>query len=237
MWSCPRSARRDLLLPFSQGLQHRRRAAQLTGHVDGIACLCSRAQKRSAGRHFAGHYDIGGDQRRLRNIAPSQYDFKAPCQRQQPAQEPVNPALRELSRHSEREKCCPRLAAHGRNIAQTARQAAMPDAHRRVPLAPEVGAFDAEIGSDQQFAAARDVQYGAVIANPHGDSLASCRTGAANALNQFGFACRQGDMIAALLRRSCCWDFHAPPLAIDNVCTLQRRLRAGFPNHSRVFRK
>ena len=86
-------------------------------------------------------------------------------QTDQAAGEASHPGLRQIPRQRQREKGRHRLAAHGGNIAQSARQAAMADRFRRMPVAPEVNAFQREVGRDQGFVSRRQAQHGAVISN------------------------------------------------------------------------
>jgi hypothetical protein len=78
----------------------------------------------------------------------------------------VNPFLRHVPRERQRKKYRHRIPAHGRNIAESPRQAPVPNRFRRMPIPPKVNSFQAEIGCDQHVVAtpARpQPQHGAVI--------------------------------------------------------------------------
>ena len=63
--------------------------------------------------------------------------------------ETSDPGLRQIARQGQRKERRDRLAAHGGDVAQPASQAAVADRFRRVPVAPEVNAFQREVGRDQ----------------------------------------------------------------------------------------
>ncbi len=68
---------------------------------------------------------------------------------EQTAGKMVNPSRRNIAWQSQRKKYCDRLAAHGGNVAQSPRQAPVADRFRRMPVAPEVNAFQREVGRNQ----------------------------------------------------------------------------------------
>ena len=83
----------------------------------------------------------------------------------------AHPALRQVARQRQRKKCRYRLPAHGRDIAQSPRQAAVPNRFRRMPIPPKVNSFQGKVGSDQRVlillraSSRHQSQHGAVISN------------------------------------------------------------------------
>jgi len=67
----------------------------------------------------------------------------------------------------------------------------MPDRVRRVPLAPKVHAFQAEVGRNQRLIAPRQAHDGAIIANADPGARGQPASLAANASNELSFLQRQ----------------------------------------------
>jgi hypothetical protein len=70
-----------------------------------------------------------------------------------------------------------------------------------VPLAPEVDAFQAEVGRDQHFMASGNPQYGTIVTDSAARTRAALRRRAANALDQNLFLQRQGSLPAWIERQ------------------------------------
>src|SRR5438552_11316334 len=78
-------------------------------------------------------------------------------------QESIGPALKQHLSQSQRHKCSHRFAAHNSDITQTPRQAAMTYRFWRVPITPEVHAFQAEVGGYQHLVIRGNSEDGTVI--------------------------------------------------------------------------
>lgn len=118
--------------------------------------------------------------------------MKVVSQLEEPLREAVHPRLRELGRESEGKERRNGLASHGRDIAQSACETAVPDCIRRVPLAAEVHPLEREIRRDERFVSRRQTDDGAIIPDPGRDSRALARSSAtANIFNQQFFRKRQ----------------------------------------------
>jgi len=91
--------------------------------------------------------------------------MRRPRKLQQAFQKTVHPNLRQISGQGERQESGDRLASHGRDIAESSREAAMADDFRRMPLPAEVNTFQAEVGRDQGFVTGRDSEDGTVVAD------------------------------------------------------------------------
>ena len=72
---------------------------------------------------------------------------------------------KQCRRYGKREEGRRRGCSHRGYIAESARQAAVTNRFRRLPLAAEVDAFQIEVSGDDNLMATRDAQYGAVVAN------------------------------------------------------------------------
>jgi len=113
-------------------------------------------------------------------------------QLEEPLEEAVHPRLRELGRESEGKERRNGLASHGRDIAQSACETAVPDCIGRVPLAAEVHPLEREIRRDERFVPRRQTDDGAIIPNPGRDSRALAPSRAtADIFNQQFFRERQ----------------------------------------------
>jgi hypothetical protein len=66
------------------------------------------------------------------------------------------------------------------------------DGFGRVPLAPEVHAFEAEVGGDEQFVAARRAEDCAVVANAADERGRTTPGGSADTADEFSFGHRHG---------------------------------------------
>src|SRR5215472_6116867 len=89
------------------------------------------------------------------------------------SKEAIDPGLPQLGGQTQRQKRRQRLASHGRDVAQPARQTAMPNRLWRVPLAAKVHALQAEIGCDQRVVMVRNSKKRAIVANPGRNSSAN----------------------------------------------------------------
>ena len=102
----------------------------------------------------------------------------------------------------QRKKRRQRLPAHGRDVAEPARQAAMPHRLGRMPCPPEMNILQAEVGCNQGFMTPGNSKHGAVI--PNADSAIQGSTTSfgfpANAGNQSFFMEGQG---AINIARAC----------------------------------
>ncbi len=74
-------------------------------------------------------------------------------------------SVRRLARHGQRQEGRERLSAHRCDIAQPPRKAAQSNELRRIPVAPKMDVFDAEVGRYQHLVARRNAQDGAVVPN------------------------------------------------------------------------
>src|SRR5215468_1765681 len=75
----------------------------------------------------------------------------------------IYPFARKCGGQSKGKKSSDRISPHGGNVTQPTSQASMPDALRRLPIPPEVNAFQAEVSRDQRFMPRRNAQNGTVI--------------------------------------------------------------------------
>jgi hypothetical protein len=156
-----------------------RRASEGTGHIDAVARFRARAQYGFALRAGSDDDDIGEDSSgRLGNVAAGEGHLKHIGLVQQAAEKPVNPALRQISRQGQREKCGDRPPSHGSNVTQAASEAAMADNFGGMPLSPEMDALQTEIGGDQCFVSGRDSHGGAVVPDADADGGATFCAGA-----------------------------------------------------------
>ena len=80
-------------------------------------------------------------------------------------EELVDPALRQVGGQGEREERGEGLAAHGRNVGESAGEAAVADGVGGMPLAAEVYAFERKIGGDQGLGAGEGGEQGAVVSD------------------------------------------------------------------------
>ncbi len=76
---------------------------------------------------------------------------------------PSTQLLGQTRRQSQRKKRRQGFPAHGGDVAEATRQAAMSHGIRRVPRPPEVHVFQAEIGRDQGLMTARNFDHRTVI--------------------------------------------------------------------------
>ena len=113
-------------------------------------------------------------------------------QLEEPLREAVHPRLRELGRESEGKERRNGLASHGRDIAQSACETALPDCIRRVPLAAEVHPLEREIRRNEPFVPPRHTEDRAIVPDPGRDSPALAPSSAtADIFNQQFFRKRQ----------------------------------------------
>lgn len=110
------------------------------------------------------------------------------------AHEAVYPALIDLGRKGQREKCRHRQASHGSDVAEPAGKAAVPDNLGGMPFASKVDTFEAKVGRDQRLMSGGQAQHGAVVANAMNHAGASWRFlnfgprhASAHPLNQLAF--------------------------------------------------
>ncbi len=125
--------------------------AKRSCNVNAIPGLSPGTENGRAGRNLAGNDDVCRDLRGRGNVAACELDFVAAGQGQQAAQKAVYPGLRQIGGKPQRQKAGQRFAAHGGNVAQAARKAAVSYGSWRVPGSPEMYVFNAEIGSDQKL--------------------------------------------------------------------------------------
>ena len=138
----------------------------------------------------ANHDDVGEySSGRLRGVAAGEGDGISPRQLQKSGQEFIDPALRQLGGKRERKKRGARNASHGSDVAQSAGEAAVADGVGGMPLAAKVNVLEREVGGDQHFVSARDVEDGAVVANAMAGFLAASGGGSPNSLDEFEFFC------------------------------------------------
>jgi hypothetical protein len=71
--------------------------------------------------------------------------------------------LRQIFGKAEREEASQWFATHGGNIAQSAREAAVPHYGSRVPGTAEMHVLKAEVSCDQHFEARRDTKNSAIV--------------------------------------------------------------------------
>src|SRR5437763_94031 len=118
-------------MPFPGGAaplrEAQRRAAEGAGNVDGIARTSAVAPQRRSARRSAAHHDVASERLAMPQIATREWDVLAIGQLEQTAIEAIDPARVRPSRQRQREQTESRLAAHRRDIAQTARQRFPPD--------------------------------------------------------------------------------------------------------------
>ena len=111
---------------------------------------------------------------------PASVTADASARARESGEEAVDPAAsgggcEHLAGQREREERGERTRAHGGQIAQAARQGAVADGFRRMPVAAEVAAFQREVGGDQDFVAAGRAQDRAVVADAEGDACGQIR--------------------------------------------------------------
>ena len=147
-------------------MEHGSRFAQLTGDINLVSGSGAGTEEGLSAFNAAHDNDVrhnpGG---RLGRISTRQANFVLLRQAQQPAEEPVNPSLGKLCRHSQGKEGRYWPAAHGGYIAQSAGQAAMSDAFGRLPFTPEMNALEAQVGGHQHLVAWRQTQNRTVIPN------------------------------------------------------------------------
>ena len=80
-------------------------------------------------------------------------------------EELVGPALGQLGGHGKGKKGGEGLAAHGRNVRESAGEAAVTDGVGGMPLAAEVDAFEGKIGSDQGLSTGEGGEHGAIVSD------------------------------------------------------------------------
>jgi hypothetical protein len=129
----------------------------------------------------------------LSRVAACQTHFEFASELQQAAKEAIDPVLWQVAGQSQGEEHSQWHSTHGSDIAESTRQAAMPDAFRRVPVPSEMDILQAEIGSNQGLMTARNWHNRTVIADPKSSAkrcLVRCGGLATKAADQ-GFL-RQG---------------------------------------------
>ena len=147
-------------------LQQGERRAQLSADEDAVAGRGGAAQDGAALRDGADDGDVGehagggfGD------ISAGQGDAGGFGGFQQAVKELVGPALRQIGGQGEREKRGKGLAAHGRDVGESAGEAAVADRVGGMPLAAEVHAFQGEVGGDQGLRAWQGGEQGAIVSD------------------------------------------------------------------------
>ncbi len=180
-----------------------RRATEFSADEDAVAGPGAGAQHRLAFGRGADHDDVGEDSvGRFRGVAAGESDAEFLRQTDQAAGEASDPGLGQIARQGQGKEGRDRFSAHGGDVAQSARQAAVADRFRRMPVAAEVDAFQREVGRDQGFSSRQQAQHGAVVSNSgedrHGSSRRSAPIGSedarqtANLGNQRFFGKRHG---------------------------------------------
>src|SRR5579859_1868278 len=175
------------------------RSAQRAGDVDAVAGTRAGAQDPASGGDLAEHDDIGHDFPRGRKIAAGQLNAEPPRQRLQTSKESVNPSLLQVPRQAERKEACQRCTAHGSDIAQAARQAAVANTLRGVPVAAEMYVLDGKVRGDQKFVAGAGTQDGAVVADSLRYGSVRWRTSQfSDSLDQLPFSHRSPTILMSL---------------------------------------
>src|SRR5437868_5907927 len=111
----------------------------------------------------------------------------AVCEGEQTGKEAVDPLLRQLCRKRERQECRDRPATHGGNVAQPASQTAMSDTLRRLPVAPEVDSFQAEVCGNKRVLSRGKTEQSAVIPDTKKNRGASAIRFLSQSGNQLAF--------------------------------------------------
>ena len=140
--------------------------AELAADEDAVAGLGGAAADGLALRDRSDDGDVGEDSGgRLRDIASGEGDSGLLGGIQQAIEELINPALWKIGGQGEGKKRGEGLAAHGRNVGESAGEAAVADGVGRMPLAAEVHAFQREIGGDESLGAGKGGEHGAIVAD------------------------------------------------------------------------
>ena len=105
----------------------------------------------------------------MRSIASGQGDVELRGKFQQAVEKAVHPALGKLGRQGQRKERCDGISAHGCNVAESARQAAVANALRGMPFAAKMYPFETEVSGDQRLVACGNTQDGAVVSDAGGD--------------------------------------------------------------------
>ena len=126
----------------------------------------------------------------MRDIATGESHGVAARELEKSADEFVDPMLWQIGRESEREEYSARDSCHGGDIAESASEAAVSDGVGRMPFAVEVNALEGEICCNKHFVSTRNVEDGAVVANPAAEFAAGWGGGAADSLDEFPFGQR-----------------------------------------------
>src|ERR1700733_5694937 len=171
-------------------------ASECPTHINAVARSGARSQncrtlRYGTEHHYIRHNALG----RLGGVSAVQAYPKVAGESEQSVHKLVDPALGNAARQGERKESGDGLASHGRNIAQAARQTAMADRFRRLPVAAKMDPFEAEVRGDQNLMVAGQAQHGAVVADSSPDPGWAGRL-AANAGNQGLFGKGQGSTIA-----------------------------------------
>jgi hypothetical protein len=101
----------------------------------------------------------------LRDIAAGKGDSSLLGGIQKTIEELINPALWKIDGQGKGKKRCEGLAAHGRDVRESASQAAVADRVCGMPLAAEMYAFQRKIGGDESLRAGEGGEHGAIVAD------------------------------------------------------------------------
>src|SRR5262249_32449415 len=132
--------------PVVKPLEHGSRSAELAGNVNAIACLRARAQHGSSRRNLADDHDVCRYVPGAGDVTSRKLDLEASSQPRKAMKEFIHPRLGQPGRQPQGEKACNRFAPHCGDVAKAARQAAMSDTLRRMPLSTKVYVFNVEVG-------------------------------------------------------------------------------------------
>ncbi len=100
----------------------------------------------------------------------------------------------QLPRQGQRQKCRHRLSAHGRDIAQAARQAAVPNRLCRMPIPSKMNSLQREVSRDQRLVSGRQAQDCGIVPDSSHHALPRPYL-AADPGNQRFFGKRHGETI------------------------------------------
>jgi hypothetical protein len=151
-------------------------AAESAGNVQQVARLCAGAKQRAATGNGADEDNVGHGYRRFGQVAASQRRLVKLGQGQQAIEESLNPGgiagrrNGQLARQAQGKKGCYGTRAHGRQVAQAARQSPVANNFRLVPVEAEVAAGNRQICRHGQFLATARGQQCAIVANAQAQS-------------------------------------------------------------------
>jgi hypothetical protein len=127
------------------------RTPEFTGDIDSIARARSASQQCFARQHFAATHHVGDHLIKASQVAARQCNPVLGCKPQQSAIESVHPPVAQVLRKGERNKAEERLAAHGGQIGQAARQSFVANVGWCVGTEFEVSAFENEICCEDEI--------------------------------------------------------------------------------------